>query len=396
MEDQRAFVRRMFDIAVAAADPFAAVSRHIHTVAPPALIVAFGKAAGGMAKAAVAHFEGTPCYVVTNYENAISLTNAKVYFAGHPVPNEDGAAAADAVLTAVASANGPILVLISGGGSSLLPAPVGGVTLEDKIALNKVLLSSGLDIVQMNLVRQLVSRLKGGGLLRVASPSHVTSLILSDVIGDDISAIASGPTSPPLGTLADARAVLVAAGLWDALPTNIQTHLSKDIDLPDVPASTNILVGSNAMSVNAMAAAMPTATVLPPIEGDVKEAASRICDMAQPGVTVWGGETTVHLRGSGQGGRNQELSLHIANEAASRGWDNWCCLQGGSDGRDGPTNAAGGIVDQDTLERIAANGGDIAELLANNDSFAALRQSGDLLMTGGTGTNVADIGILVR
>jgi len=396
MEDQRNFVRGLYDIAVAAADPFAAVSRHIDKVDPPTLIVAFGKASNNMAKAAVARFEGTPCLVVTNYENALSLPNAKVYLAGHPVPNKDGAAAAEAVHAAVTAANGPILVLISGGGSSLLPAPVGGVTLEDKIALNKMLLSSGLDIVQMNLIRQQVSRLKGGGLLRAASPNHVTSLILSDVIGDDFSAIASGPTSPPLGTVADARAILVTAGLWNVLPTSIQMHLSKDIDVLDVPASTNILVGSNAVSVGAMAAATPTATVLPPIEGDVKEAAYRICSMAQPGLTLWGGETTVLLRGTGQGGRNQELSLHIAKEAESRGWDSWCCLQGGSDGRDGPTDAAGGIVDQDTLARIAANGGDIDKLLANNDSYEALRKSGDLLVTGGTGTNVADIGILVR
>ena len=131
-------------------------------------------------------------------------------------------------------------------------------------------------------------------------------------------------------------------------------------------------------------------------EGDVADAAREICDAAGEGITIWGGETTVTLKGTGRGGRNQELALRIAIEAQARGWTNWTCLQGGSDGRDGPTDAAGGLVDEGTLARITAAGGDLMALLDNNDSYAALGLAGDLLMTGGTGTNVADLGVLIR
>ena len=146
-----------------------------------------------------------------------------------------------------------------------------------------------------------------------------------------------------------------------------------------------------------MAAAMDGARVISnPIEGDVADAAREICDASGPGITVWGGETTVHLRGTGRGGRNQELALWIALEAKRRGWTKWTCLQGGSDGRDGPVDAAGGLVDHGTLQRIEAAGGDLDALLANNDSYAALELAGDLLMTGATGTNVADLGVMIR
>ncbi len=139
--------------------------------------------------------------------------------------------------------------------------------------------------------------------------------------------------------------------------------------------------------------AKPHAFVLPiPIEGDVADAARLICDQARSGISVWGGETTVVLRGNGRGGRNQELALRIAQEASLRGWTDWVCLQGGSDGRDGPTDAAGGLVDQHTLAKID----DADALLANNDSYAALAQAGDLLMTDATGTNVADLGVMIR
>jgi hydroxypyruvate reductase len=164
----------------------------------------------------------------------------------------------------------------------------------------------------------------------------------------------------------------------------------------DLPVGKNTLIGSNAQSVAAMLAASPKARVLDRVEGDVAAAAKVICDNAGPGVTLWGGETTVVLRGTGRGGRNQELALRIALEADARGWTDWVCLQGGSDGRDGPTDAAGGLVDQGTSARIAAAGGDVAAMLTNNDSYAALKLAGDLLITGATGTNVADLGVLIR
>ena len=290
-----------------------------------------------------------------------------------------------------------MLALISGGGSALLPAPAAPLTLADKQAVNALLLASGLDITGMNLIRQQLSDLKGGGFLRQAAPHQVTALILSDVVGDDLSVIASGPTVAPIGTAQDAVDLLQARGLWNRVPQAVRTHLSTPRVPVPLPPATNILIGSNTQSVAAMAAAEPNAHVIPdPVEGDVRDAARLICDQAGPGVTLWGGETTVQLQGTGRGGRNQELALWIAVEAATRGWKNWTCLQGGTDGRDGPTDAAGGLVDDGTLDRIAAAGGDVQPLLANNDSYAALELAGDLLITGATGTNVADLGVLIR
>lgn len=396
MSDTRHQTRLIFEAGVAAADPYAAVSKSLSGVTPPTQIIAIGKAAVQMARAALEAFPGVPARVVTNYENAIDLPGATVMAAGHPVPDQNGADAAQAVLDDLAQVTGPVLALISGGGSALLPAPVVGVSLAEKAMLNSLLLGAGLDITQMNLVRQQVSRIKGGGLLAAAAPHPVTALILSDVVGDDLSTIASGPTAPPLGDAAQAVNILREAGIWEQVPLSIRDHLLTDTPNPDLPAHENILVGSNGQSVDAMSAAAPDATVLPPVEGDVGDAARVICDAAGEGVTLWGGETTVQLKGTGRGGRNQELALRIAIEARARGWAEWTCLQGGSDGRDGPTDAAGGLVDQGTLDRITAAGGDLEALLANNDSYAALALAGDLLMTDATGTNVADLGVLIR
>lgn len=393
MSDPREEARRIFDAGLRAADPFSAVANALEDIAGPALIVSVGKAARLMANAALARFADVPCLVVTNYENAAELEGALVLAAGHPVPDENGARAAGTVIEALRAAQGPVLALISGGGSALLPAPAGALTLADKAEVNELLLGSGLDIRAMNLVRQQLSDLKGGGFLRHAAPHPVTALILSDVVGDDLSAIASGPTVGPIGTAAEAIAVLQQADLWERVPGIVQEHLENAPEQEALPDATNRLIGSNTKSVVAMAAAADGAHVIAePVEGDVVDAARYICEQSQPGITIWGGETTVMLRGNGRGGRNQELALRIALEARARGWTDWVCLQGGSDGRDGPTDAAGGLVDQDTLGKIAA----FDALLANNDSYAALKQAGDLLMTGATGTNVADLGVLIR
>ncbi|MEM9784983.1 MAG: DUF4147 domain-containing protein [Pseudomonadota bacterium] len=392
MDDPRAEARRIFDAGVRAADPVGAVQGTLGDVAAPGLIVAVGKAARRMAGAALAQFVGVPCLVVTNYENASDLDGALVLAAGHPVPDANGARAARTVIDALDAAQGPVLALISGGGSALLPAPAGDLTLADKAKVNELLLGSGMDIRAMNLIRQQLSALKGGGFLRHAAPQKVTALILSDVIGDDLSAIASGPTVGPIGTAAEAIQSLQDENLWTQVPPAVRTHLENAPKPDALPDAVNVLVGSNGQSVAAMADAAGDCHVMTqPVEGDVADAARFICDQAQPGVTVWGGETTVTLRGNGRGGRNQELALRIALEAQRRGWTDWVCLQGGSDGRDGPTDAAGGLVDHDTLEKIGA----VEALLANNDSYAALKQAGDLLMTEATGTNVADLGVLI-
>lgn len=388
--DNRARARQIFDAGVAAADPEAAVTRHLSGPAP-ALILAIGKAAGAMARAALQVYPGVPALVVTNYENAVPLDGADVMAAGHPVPDANGLAAGQRVMSLLAQVQGRVLVLVSGGGSALLPAPAAPVTLADKAALNALLLGAGLDIRAMNVVRQHVSALKGGGLLRHAQ-GPVQALILSDVVGDDLAVIASGPTVAPIGSKAEAVAVLQEAGIWTRVPKTVRAVLEAPVAAQPMQEADNLLVGSNAISVAAMAAWAGDCHVLDPVEGDVAEAAAAICDAAGPGVTLWGGETTVVLKGSGRGGRNQELALRIAVEAQARGWQDWVCLQGGTDGRDGPTDAAGGLVDAGTLGRI----GDVAPFLANNDSYAALARAGDLLITGATGTNVADLGVLIR
>ncbi|MEO1797842.1 MAG: glycerate-2-kinase family protein, partial [Pseudomonadota bacterium] len=214
-DEMRAAALRIFKAGVAAADPYAAVDAALRRTepAPGVTIIAVGKAAIRMAEAARAHVaDPAEILIVTNPENASDVEGARVFAAAHPVPDGVGVEAALAVEAALGRASS-VLALISGGGSALLPAPADGLTLADKIAVSELLLASGAEITEMNLVRQQLSRLKGGGMLRAAS-GPVRALILSDVVGDDLRAIASGPTVAPLGSRGDARALLERYGLW--------------------------------------------------------------------------------------------------------------------------------------------------------------------------------------
>lgn len=393
---------------IRAADPGDAVTQALRDrpfeIGPGRVqIIAVGKAAISMARAAMQAFATPPpTLIVTNYENAGDVPHAEVFAAGHPVPDENGQKAAQAVQRALQStgANDRILALISGGGSALLPAPVPGISLADKARVNQLLLGAGVDIDQMNLVRQQLSVLKGGGFARLAAPAQVSALILSDVIGDDLRTVASGPTVAPLGNAADAIAVLRAAGIWDELPKTVvhhlQTRTSETVSEP--PAVENRLVGSNAISVAAMAAHDRDAVVhARPLIGDVADAAREIAAVPAGQTTLFGGETTVVLAGDGLGGRNQELALRVAMLAESAGWaPGWVFLSGGTDGRDGPTDSAGGLVDDGSLARMRAAGVDPEMALRDNDSYHALQAAGDLLITGATGTNVADLQVLIR
>ncbi len=406
MSDLRNTAFEIFEHGVAAANPEAGVRdalvrQPLAQVTGRTYVVAVGKGAMRMLAGAREYLPANAeITVVTNPENAKDIDGATVFAAAHPVPDENGLAASRAVrdILATLGADDQVLALISGGGSALLPAPVDGVTLADKAALNAALLGSGADISVMNLIRQQVSDLKGGGLSRHASPAPVRALILSDVVGDDLAVIASGPTVAPIGNALDAQFQLEFLGIWDDLPVSIQNHLLSDPVLPDTPMSDNTLVGSNSISVAAMAKAAPHAIQSDiPLEGDVEKAAARIIEEAtKAGTYIWGGETTVVLTGDGRGGRNQELALRVAILAAGEGWDDFVFLSGGTDGRDGPTDAAGGMVDAGTLARMRAAGVDPLALLENNDSYAALAASDDLLMIGATGTNVADLQVLIR
>ena len=398
--------RAIFDAGVAAADPTLAVRKSLDERPLPStrgriLVVAVGKAAVGMARAARGRLDAAETLIVTNYENAAPLPGVRAIAAGHPVPDDNGLMAARVVedLLHEAGPDDHVLALISGGGSALLPAPVRGLSLADKAAVNRLLLGAGLDITTMNLVRQQLSRLKGGGFAQAASPARVTALILSDVVGDDLRVVASGPTAAPIGCRQQAISALKNARLWVQMPKAVRQVLeAPQTTRIDMKLVDNRLIGGNAHSVAAMALAAPNARRFRhAIEGDVQVAAALITACARPATWLFGGETTVRLRGDGKGGRNQELALRVALAAEAGGWNaNWVFLSGGTDGRDGPTDAAGGLVDGGTLARMRAAGLDPHKALANNDSYHALQASGDLLVTGATGTNVADLQVLIR
>ena len=389
-------------------------------------LIAFGKAAPAMAKAALRIIPadllaGEPI-VVTNHENATQDVPFPVMAAGHPLPDAGGLAGARAV---AASAQGAVagelvLVLVSGGGSALLPYPPERISLEDKIATTELLLASGADITQINTVRKHLSVLKGGGLARLASPAEVHALILSDVLGDDLSAIASGPTSPDPTSFSDAVSILRSFGVWDRTPDSVRSYLDDGcrglVDETPKPGDSlfakagSTLVGSNAVSLAAAEAAAassgrPLRVHPEALAGEAREEAEKLALLAgeamtaQPGgrsAYLCGGETTVTLRGAGQGGRNQEMALAFALAAERHGLPKrWVFLSGGTDGRDGPTDAAGGLVDPWSLERMRAAGEDPGVRLEDNDSHRALESSGDLLRTGATGTNVADLQIVL-
>ena len=266
----------LYRCGVAAAMPGPAVARALKAdrelldAAGRVHVLAVGKAAAQMMRAALDHLPADRLgarLAVTIPGNQIALPGVRFHLASHPVPDAAGLRAAQEVeeLADSLGAGDVLLCLISGGGSALLPAPIGGLTLEDKAEVNALLLGSGADIGQMNLIRQSLSRLKGGGLLRRAAPARVVSLVLSDVIGDDLRVVASGPTVGPIGTSAEARTVLKGFGLWSRVPPAVREVLSEGEVLGAVPAAEGgeadtRLIGSNRQSLDAMLAAAPAAT----------------------------------------------------------------------------------------------------------------------------------------
>lgn len=419
--------RSIFQAGIAAADPYQAIKRHLATELfggySKVHLIAFGKAACSMAKAAQEIIPSDKLagrgIAVTNYENVINVDNVDVIGAAHPLPDDAGLNGAKIIADRVQNAqqNELVLVLVSGGGSALIPYPAGQITLQEKIATTDLLLASGADINQINCVRKHLSRLKGGGLARMAAPAHVHALILSDVLGDDLSAIASGPTVADNTTYADAIDVFKAKGILDRVPANVRQHLEQGklgniAETPkpgdDVFRNTgHTLIGSNAISVNAMLEAARN------LGYEAKLYSNHLCGEAnivgetlvaqcvkerqnKPIALLAGGETTVTLKGNGRGGRNQEMALAFAIAAEQQGLTgDWVFLSGGTDGRDGPTDAAGGIVDRDTIKRMIHARIKPTELLENNDSYTALKSSDDLVITGATGTNVADLQVLL-
>lgn len=411
MQSIRRIFEDAFHAAILAANPAVAVQSALTQTPIPdvdgrIITIAIGKAAVAMSDAAARIVAADHQIIVSNPENLQGRIGGSYFAAGHPIPDQVGLDAGQAII-ALMSETGPddfILFLISGGGSALLPAPLPGISLAQKQQLNAKLLASGAPIDEMNLIRQQFSQLKGGKLALLARPARMKTLAISDVIGDDIRAIASGPTAAPLGTAEEAKHLLRSYGIWDGLPPNMRAALENqpNSDDPLEPNDTAI-IASNGQSVSAAALALEklgfSALIAPtPLIGDVADAASRIVDTIsqargdRPLAYVFGGETTVNLRGAGRGGRNQELALRVAL-GIENAKTNWAFLSAGTDGRDGPTDAAGGIVDGQSLFAMQKAGIDAQARVEENDSYPALEGVQGLFKPGPTGTNVADIQI---
>lgn len=419
-DDDRALLTALFDSAVAAADPEAALRAHLP--ARPkgrTIVIGAGKGAAQLAAAFERLWDGPLTgVVVTRYGYAMPCDRIRVLEAAHPVPDEAGLVASAALLDAVTGLTGDDLVvaLICGGGSALLPAPPEGLTLADEQALNQALLRSGAPIGVMNAIRKHASRIKGGRLTVTAAPAWVVSLVVSDVPGDDPAEVASGPTVPSSVTLEEARAMVSAYGI--ELPANLAAHLAKDAarapdpgDSPFARAEVRVIASAR-LSLEAAAAeaerrGIPAAILSDAIEGEAKdvgqvhaalarEIATRNRPLAAPVLLLSGGETTVTIRGpGGRGGRNTEFLLSFARAVA--GLDGIAALAADTDGIDGSEDNAGAFADGTSAARMRTAGVDPAAALAGHDAWGAFAAVGDLFVPGPTGTNVNDFrAILVR
>lgn len=389
------------------------------------VLLAAGKAAVPMARAAEAalgpHLDGG--LAVSTAVEGGALERVRLLVASHPVPDARGLAAAGqaAGLARALGREDLLIVLLSGGASALLPAPADGVTLEDKARTTGLLLRAGATIHETNAVRKHLSSLKGGGLARAAAPARVATLVLSDVVGDDLSTIASGPTVPDTTTFADALEALARRDILDQVPRAVRRRLEAGVrgevaetPKPRDPAFRRAavrIVGSNRLSLDAAARAVRRAGFRPVVltsrlEGEAREAARVLVAVLRecvesgrparaPVCLLAGGETTVTVRGHGQGGRNQEMA--VAAAAALDGFPApavVACLA--TDGKDGASDAAGGVVDDRTAARARALGlAPPAAFVAASDTRNYLGPLGDLIVTGPTGTNVVDLVLLL-
>jgi glycerate 2-kinase len=359
--------------------------------------------------------------ITVKYGHTAKLSKIQTVEAGHPVPDRNGELGSEKILSIATSAGEKDLLfcLISGGGSALLPKAAPGVSLADKQETTRILLACGATIHEINMLRKHLSIIKGGQLAVTAAPATVVSLILSDVVGDNLDAIASGPTVPDNSTFADCMKIVNKYAIADQLPEPVLNHLKKGLSgqVPETPKAddpvfentSNIVIGSNieallAAEKEAAGRGYTTQVLSSMIEGETCEVARLHSAIAReilrtghpvkpPACILSGGETTVTLKGDGLGGRNQEFALCAAADIA--GTRPVVLLSGGTDGNDGPTDAAGAIVDNTTIERAATAKLNIAGYLSNNDSYHFFKALGDLLITGPTNTNVMDLRILL-
>lgn len=419
--DARELLLRSLRAAVAAADPLQVLAAHLPDAARIAshrrtLVVGAGKAAASMAMAVERHWpRAAPLegLVVTRYAHGLPCERIRVVEAGHPVPDEAGEQAAAGIL-AGAAALGPddlLIVLVSGGGSSLLALPVDTVPIGDLRAVTRSLLASGAPIQEMNVVRKHLSRIQGGRLAQ-ATRARVLALVVSDVAGDDLSAIASGPCAPDPSTYRDALDVLARWGV-DA-PASVAAHLSRGArgEIPETPKPgdpvfarvEHRMVATASASLEAGAATFGAAGIRAAILGDTitgeardvaqvlgaiaREIAARARPFAPPVALVSGGECTVTVRGGGRGGRCSEFLLALARELDGVGGA-WA-IAADTDGVDGVEDNAGALLAPDTLARARRAGLDARRMLDDNDAYGFFAALGDLVVTGPTRTNVND------
>ena len=357
----------------------------------------------------------------TKYDHALPLARITTTECGHPLPDQAGVAGTDQML-ALLEGLGPddlVLCLFSGGGSALMPAPAAGLTLADKQVTTQALLACGASIEEINTFRKHLSKIKGGQLARQASPARVVSLLISDVIGDRLDTIASGPTHPDATTFAQCLALVERYQLAAKLPAAVCRHLEAGAagKRPETPkagdpcfARTRTeVVGSNVLAIEAAEAearslGYQTLVLSSRIAGETREVAGvhaaiaqEVCatgrPLAPPACIISGGETTVTLRGKGKGGRNQEFALAAALQLD--GWERVTCLRGGTDGTEGSTDAAGALADGSTVQRARQLGFSAMACLQENDAYPFFAALDDLLITGPTGTNVMDLRLLL-
>jgi glycerate 2-kinase len=409
---------QIFRAALKAADPAEAVQRHF--TAPAAtfervFVVGAGKAAAPMALAIEKMLGKRIAGGLINIKHGHSakLQRIEQNECGHPVPDEAGVRGAQriAAVAREATARDLVICLISGGASALMPLPAAPITLAEKQATTNLLLACGASIHEINSVRKHISAIKGGQLAGLAAPAHVISLILSDVIGDNLDVIGSGPTSPDASTFAMARGVFEKYGIWNKAPRAVRMRLESGVkgEIEETPKSCpnaeNRIIGSNRLALDAAAVkakelGFKTLILSSSIDGETREIAAMHAAIAReiresgnpikaPACIISGGETTVTLRGKGKGGRNQEFAL--ASAVGLAGMKDVLIFSAGTDGTDGPTDAAGAQADGETLRR----GPEALRRLANNDSYHFFEALKDLIITGPTGTNVMDVHLIL-
>jgi len=414
---------QIFRAALAAADPAGAVERHLRgwdaTRYRNIYVIGAGKAGASMARAAerVLGRRISGGLINVKYGHVAKLRRIELNECGHPVPDERGVAGAARIaqIAADAQKDDAVVCLISGGGSALMPLPAEPVTLEEKQAVTRLLLACGANIHEINTIRKHISRIKGGQLARLASPAAVESLLLSDVIGDDLDVIGSGPTAPDASSFRDAAAILEKYGIYGQAPASVRERLERGIrgEIPETPKPgdpifrrvRNTVVGSNRLALaaaerRARELGYRTLVLASEIQGETREIARMHAAIARevvlaskpvkaPACIITGGETTVTLKGAGLGGRNQEFVLAAAMDVA--GLENVVVFSAGTDGSDGPTDAAGAVADGHTLERNP----EARRFLEENDSYHYFEPLGDLVITGPTNTNVMDVRLVL-